>query len=464
MNADEVAGPRFFFTSPWDPLSTRRGDALGLRAFADVLADAVAPDLSNRVQDGRWVTILSWCLVRSQSAYHAAGGSLVLSRAQQRQRYAWLRPLELMWIARTIWVLSGSEDWRSRTLPGQRRAGPWILEDRKRPDRFGMSPDQYGAYRQTGPYGGYRVAFRRWPGMTLADDGWTPGPAARELAQWLDARLGSARPPWPLRAADGDGPSTRSAKLGLGSEGGWWIRQWSQFDHAGRGADANTLPRPRRDYTVLPEKDLLEPLVFGSGAAAERRRVVALSIQDARPESHLAACEALARRFDGDPAIQCLPLFSRLADAGIDAMLLISDRIREQGSVDLSDIASSPDAEVACGELLSASRAWLAAAPGGVRHVDAAHRFAEAVASTTTKDCLQKLVQYHELFGGGQQWFVMRDGKIQPRVPPRGEASRYRFRLWSLCRLGAQCGILRTLPKGLREEQTVVDEIENGDE
>jgi hypothetical protein len=461
---DEVAIPRFFFTSPWDPLSTRRGDALGLRAFADVLADSVAPDLSNRVQDGRWVTILSWCLVRSQSAYHAAGGSPVLSRAQQRQRYAWLRPLELMWIARTIRILSANDGWRSRTLPGQRRVGPWVIDDRMRPDSFGMSPDQFGAYRQTGPYGGYRVAFRRWPGMTSAEDGWTPGPAARELAKWLDSRLGGARPAWPLQAADGDGPSTRSAKLGLGSEEGWWIRQWSQFGQAGRGSDVYTLPRPRREYTALPEKALLEPLIFGSGAAGERRRTVALEIQAAKPGSHLAACEALAKRFLTDPEIQCLPLFSRLADAGIDAMQLISDRIREQGPVDVNDVASSPAAKDVCSELLSSARAWLEKAPGGVRHIDGAHRFAETVAGATTRDCLQKLVQYHEMFGGGQQWFVERDGQIQPRVPPRGQASRYRFRLWSLCRLGAQCGVLRTLPKGLREEQAIVDEMESGDE
>lgn len=37
------------FTAPWEPVVVRRGDALGLRALADQFADAVSPDLSNRV-------------------------------------------------------------------------------------------------------------------------------------------------------------------------------------------------------------------------------------------------------------------------------------------------------------------------------------------------------------------------------------------------------------------------------
>ena len=67
---------RLLFTAPWEPLVVRRGDALGLRALADQFADAVAPDLSNRVRDGRWVTILAWCLARSQEVFHASGGRL----------------------------------------------------------------------------------------------------------------------------------------------------------------------------------------------------------------------------------------------------------------------------------------------------------------------------------------------------------------------------------------------------
>jgi len=95
-----------------------------------------------------------------------------------------------------------------------------------------MSVDQFRAYRQTGTYGAYRVAFRKWPGMTIGGDGWTPGPAANKLAKWLEARLGSARPDWHLHAGEGndEGISSRSAKIGRGDECRWWLQHWTIFD------------------------------------------------------------------------------------------------------------------------------------------------------------------------------------------------------------------------------------------
>src|SRR5438876_8037707 len=113
LSPTSTGEPRQLFTAPWDPIVVRRGDALGLRALTDVFAESVAPGLSNRVRDGRWVTILAWCLARSQEVFHASGGRSVATRAQQRERYAWLRPLELMWVARTIAL---AEDWRIEPL------------------------------------------------------------------------------------------------------------------------------------------------------------------------------------------------------------------------------------------------------------------------------------------------------------------------------------------------------------
>jgi hypothetical protein len=106
--------------------------------LTDQFANAIAPHLSNRVRDGRWVTILAWCLARSQEVFHASGGRSVTTRAQQRERYAWLRPLELMWVARTIALAS---DWRLRSLAGRRSVRPWYEDDMQRTDRFGMSED-----------------------------------------------------------------------------------------------------------------------------------------------------------------------------------------------------------------------------------------------------------------------------------------------------------------------------------
>jgi hypothetical protein len=130
--------PRPFFTSPWDPVVVRRGDALGLRALADRFADALVPDLSNRIRDGRWVTILAWCLVRSQERYRAIGGHAVLTRAEQVHRYAWLRPLELMWVARTIAL---AKDWTDRPLAGQRRVRRWYNDDKQSTERLSAEPE-----------------------------------------------------------------------------------------------------------------------------------------------------------------------------------------------------------------------------------------------------------------------------------------------------------------------------------
>ena len=144
--------PRLLFTAPWDPVIVRRGDALGLLALTNIFAETVAPGLNNRVRDGRWVTILAWCLARSHQVFHTTGGRSTSTRSEQGRRYAWLRPLELMWAARTV-CLAG-DDWMERQLAGVRRVRPWYEDYREGSsfaDRFGMSADQFRAYRKPAP-------------------------------------------------------------------------------------------------------------------------------------------------------------------------------------------------------------------------------------------------------------------------------------------------------------------------
>jgi hypothetical protein len=449
--ADDVDhGPRLLFTAPWEPVIVRRGDALGLRALADQFADALAPDLSNRVRDGRWVTILGWCLARSQEVFHASGGRSVETRAQQRERYAWLRPLELMWVARTIAL---AEDWRDRSLAGQRRVRPWYEVDNQSTDRFGMSADQFRAYRQTGMYGGYRVAFRKWPGMTVRGDGWTPGPATNDkLAKWLDGRLGAARPPWPLHASDGEeGGFPTPNKRSLGKEHEWWLRQWKTFDKGGRSADKETLPRRRDDFTLLPEGNLLKPPLFGDDKNGTRRMKVAGEVAQAAAPDHIAVCEHLGGVFASDRAIRLLPRFSRLADAGMEAMELVANALQNKPRVALADVAGRPEAAPVCGALTAAAEEWRKSTELEPRHIETAHRFAGAIPSARPAECLAALLQHHEVYGGGLRWFVLRNGWVEPRTPWRGGSSRYRFRLWSLCRLATQCGVLDNMPRALLE-------------
>jgi hypothetical protein len=323
-----------------------------------------------------------------------------------------------------------------------------------------MSVDQFRAYRQTGTYGAYRVAFRKWPEMTVGGDGWTPGSATNRLAEWLDGKLGSARPEWQLHSGDGtdEGISTQSAKRGRGDECRWWLQHWSNFDGGGSRAE-ETLPRPRDEFEVLPEVDLLSPIIFGKDAAGKKRREIAVAIAKCAAKDHIGICRHLGDVFgDEVPAIALLPRFSRLADAGMAAMELIASSLGGNSQVSLAEVASSPSAKQVCEELFAAARDWPAAADLSLRHVETVHRFANAIPSADPVECLAALLSHHEIYGGGLRWFVLRGGQVEPRLPPLTNASGYRFRFWSLCRLATQCGVITDMPVGLREEAEEVEE------
>ena len=105
---------------------------------------------------------------------------------------------------------------------------------------------------------------------------------------------------------------------------------------------------------------------------------------------------------------------------------------------------------------------WRKDASMQIRHIETAHRFASAIQSAQPVECLRALLQHHEVFGGGLRWFVLRNGWIEPRTPPRSGSSRYRFRLWSLCRLATQCGVLRDMPRVLLEDEADDDDNTSG--
>jgi hypothetical protein len=49
--------PEWFFSAPYEAPMVRRGDPLGLRLAAARYAEALAPGLTNRTLDARWLTI-----------------------------------------------------------------------------------------------------------------------------------------------------------------------------------------------------------------------------------------------------------------------------------------------------------------------------------------------------------------------------------------------------------------------
>ena len=107
----------WYFTKPWEPVSIRRGDALGFRAASDYFADLLAPGLSNGTSDARWISLLSWCLNGSHIAWKKAGGGDLSRRDEQRERYAWLRPLELLWLGKGPVNFAGGEALNAGRMP-----------------------------------------------------------------------------------------------------------------------------------------------------------------------------------------------------------------------------------------------------------------------------------------------------------------------------------------------------------
>src|SRR5262249_21170229 len=147
-----------------------------------------------------------------------------------------------------------------------------------------------------------------------------------------------------------------------------------------------TLPRRKDDFQLLPEADLLKPLVFGEDSNGQRRLNVAREVAKAAARDHLAVCEHLGRAFPGDPTFVLLPHFSRLADAGMAAMDLLAGALQHESRVRLPDAAAHPQAARLCGELMAAAQAWRQSARMQLRHVETAHRFAAAIPSARPRE------------------------------------------------------------------------------
>jgi hypothetical protein len=68
-----------------------------MRAVAEEMARALAPGLSNRTVDGRWLSILCWALQQAGSAWRAYGAVADDGDVEfARNIYSWVRPLELL--------------------------------------------------------------------------------------------------------------------------------------------------------------------------------------------------------------------------------------------------------------------------------------------------------------------------------------------------------------------------------
>ena len=405
--------------------------------------------MNYRINDARWLTILAWCLVQSNDVYHksAASGaeSLLDSRAGQRSRYRWLRPLELMWVRRTIAITPN--EGRLRALPGQRtmRAAP----DATLADKCGLSVAQLEGYRQTGAYGAYRLAFRRWPQLTRHGDGFTPDAACRQLAEWLSQQMTRD----PVLVGGSENITRRSALRGAEDPYRFWEIRCPTYQRCAEDlldtADRLTLPRPYAEMLRLPEAHLLRGIIFGTDRGGRQRAAVARRLEASQAATHLDLCRTLADTAAPDSPLHMLHAFSRLADAGMDVVHRLASALHAENTLSITEATKITEIEEACAELADAADAWRHTPQTSLRHIETAYLFANSARSADPATCLKAVVQHHEVHGGGIRWFGLRGDRLEARAMQSSASSGYRFRLAPLYRLAVQCGVVHDVPPAL---------------
>lgn len=430
----------WYFTASWDPVLVRRGDALGFRAASDYFAELLAPGLSNSTLDARWITLLSWCLKWSHLAWRNAGGSELSRRADQQARYVWLRPLELLWIARTL-----NAGQSTGQLRGRRSIERWFKANQQIPN-FSMSPDQFRRYRQVGMYGAYRVLFRTVPGLTQGGDGWTPGSVAHELAELTNNSL-------PKEARLQQEHFESGTKWGSwrdGSEARYWIERGWQSAWSTKGGFLPTSDAASCKRLPREERGLLAPALFGLGSTRRITAEVLASAKNAKTHAdlcHVLADSSVLRKALGQASLAPLPGFSRFADAAMAAMRVLWSEINQDDvkqSPSVAQLARSAQLRSRLEQLQEAGNGWLSApARDGFPHQQVVTQLAEAICSAATPVAqLRALARHHHQHGGGKRWFREQEGIFVPLVADTGiAASDYRFRLQSLSRLAAQCAV-----------------------
>lgn len=449
----------WYFTAPWNHVPIRRGDALGFRAGADYFAELLAPGLSNATSDARWITILSWCLQWSHIVWKQSGGGDLTTSDGQRARYAWLRPLELLWVARTLKSEQITGQLRGQLSVKRWREDEHTVSNNKGEFRFAMSTDQFRRYRQVGTYGAYRVVLRTVPGLTTGD-GWTPEKTALQLATLVNESLPRAVRLKHERCENG-------TKLGhwTGDEARYWVKLgWAKWATKPKEGLLPTPDTAVRDRLPKEERRLLEPVLF---SAESTRRVTAEALAGVKgAASHADLCDALANSYALSKKIEprslaSLPAFTRFADASMHAMRRLWTEINTDDANQAPPVDKLARSSELCARLdrvRETGAAWLSAPGRNVFPQDhVMTRLAEAMlAATTPADQLRALARHHHEYGGGRRWFREQAGKMVPLVADTGiAASDYRFRLRPLSRLAAQCGVAKM--------NDVLDAVERND-
>jgi hypothetical protein len=433
----------WFVSAPYDPVRVRRGDPLGFRQTADWYADLLGPGLSNRTIDARWVTLLLWVLHKANGAWqHFHDGTPLDDAATARAYYEWIKPLELLWVARTATLCNG--DGKGRQLPGIRGVNRWLENEGQLP-HFGLSTDQYGRYRQTGIYGAYRVLLRQAADLTIDGKGFRPTRSCTDLIELVEQDVPN------LRRSSSRRKRTPHAER-------YWLEAWAGWGRLRVGKLFPTLLEKTQSLPDKTERCLLNRALFAptetNDKGAERRRQVALLLGKSKAQDHCRVCVELARRLrlkEGKEQLEILPVFSGLADAGVDAMDSIWQQLADEPRQPIKKVAAGAEAELE--NLQRVATKWQKLKRPSLRGGESVDKLAtEIVRAKSDLERAEALVQHHELLGGGLRWFRLEPNgtNVVREAPERPtQTARYRFRLYALGRLATQCGVINRVPPAL---------------
>lgn len=440
----------WFFTAPLEDTPVRRGDPLGMRDYAERMAEMLAPGLSNRIMDGRWLFIMCWATDQAYSAWRVLGkhrdGEAATTKEAAKELYAWLQPLEFLWVTHT--VNATKDRGAGRQLPGVRAVRRWI-DGGCKSRRFGLTSSARARYRFTGIYGAYRVALKA---LALAEDGWRLEPFGQKFAKIVRDKVSRS-------------PTHRLGRGKTLEPDSYWIRELGLESFA-----RAFLPTELETPFCLPESErrLLEQALFSDSAdktEGRRRRAVVMAAVKSSARTRPDLLADIADMLDDGTHSEDLTLlspFCELADAGMAAMNACWAAAAEgngAGYASVSEIVKRDEVRTALDQLRAAAKQWKDASGAG-SPAQTADRLAECVLkSGNNSQRFHALMQHHNRFGGGLKWLALDGEIVKTLAPVQGNtASLYSFRLNALCRLGIQAGIIKQIPISLRNANDLAAE------
>ncbi|MBP1908313.1 hypothetical protein [Methanolobus bombayensis] len=444
--AKSVFEGEWLFTSPSNSSIIKRGDVLGWQKIANDFSDMLAPDLNNGTHDARWISILSWCLVVSNT--------IPLRQDFDRSElYKWLKPLEVFWIKATLEKIASDNKYGNYSdyqLPGRRKIKEWSGKYNDLKELL----DDLDNFRYSGIYGTYRTILKNVPGFTEDCDGWTPDIVATDLANQYNI-------PYQKNISARGNPQPNAYWLGKTSiENSDEKSLWDLI----RSQRISRLPTSKKSVSNLTKKEeqILISALFSKDGNGKRRRIVANAIEKSNAQSYADLCNDVSKKLQDIPDAYLLCPFSRLSDSAIDLLNNIWNCIKDKPRVTLSEVHITGDCRQ---QLKNSVDLWIEAKNDSLannfRIIDQFVSMISDIDNMKDADLVRCIVNYHSENCRGRKWMQINNEYVEPLLfSNTTEASYYRFRLWQLSRLALQCGFIHNIPGILSQESFYMEDYD----